>query len=127
MHGYVNNIERLTLENTDFRQVLFTSEYMQLVLMCLQPEEDIGEEVHATTDQFFRVEAGTGKVLMNDKEYPLEDGDSIVVPAGTTHNVINTSSKNLLQLYTIYSPPHHRDKVIHHTKEEAEADTSDHL
>jgi mannose-6-phosphate isomerase-like protein (cupin superfamily) len=125
--GYVANIEELTLNNTNFRQVLFTGAHAQLVLMSLLPNEEIGMEVHPDTDQFFRVEKGQGKVIMNGEETPISDGTAIVIPAGTNHNVINLSATEELKLYTIYSPAHHKDGVVHKTKAEAEADTTDHL
>ncbi len=118
--GYVQNIEKLSIENDLFRRVLYTSESMQLVLMSLKPGEDIGEEVHEL-DQFLRVEKGTGKTILNGEEHLLEDGSSIVVPAGTMHNIINTSSTESMKLYTLYAPPNHKDGTIHTTKEEAEA------
>ena len=127
MTGYTGNIENLTSENTYFRQVLFTGQHTQLVLMCLQANEEIGEEVHETTDQFFRIEEGNGRVVMNGEERMIQDGDAIIVPAGTKHNVINTSSEKQLKLYTLYSHAHQKDGVIHKTKSEAEADTTDHL
>lgn len=127
MTGYVRNIEEITLNNNYFRQVLFTGKYSQLVVMTLLPNEEIGMEAHPTTDQFFRVESGTGKVLMNGEESLIMDGTAIVIPAGTQHNVINTSAVNPLKLYTIYSPGQHRDQVIHKTKAEAEADTTDQI
>jgi mannose-6-phosphate isomerase-like protein (cupin superfamily) len=127
MVGYSGNIEQLTLANTFFRQVLYTGQHAQLVLMCLQPNEEIGMEVHETTDQFFRFEEGKGKVLINGEEHLVKDGDVVIVPAGSKHNVINTSSEKQLKMYTIYSPPHHKEGTIHKTKAEAEADTEDHL
>ncbi len=127
MIGYSGNIEKLTLANMYFRQVLYTGQHSQLVLMCLQPGEEIGLEVHTVTDQFFRFEQGEGKVIINGEEYTIKDGDAIIVPAGSQHNVINTSSEKQLKLYTIYSPPHHKDGIVHKTKVEAEADTEDHL
>ncbi len=127
MTGFLTNIEKRTLENTDFRQVLYTGQHAQLVIMSLKENEEIGQEVHEIVDQFIRVETGEGKVVMNGEEHPLKDGDAFIVPAGTKHNVINTSSEKALKLYTVYSPPHHKDGVIHKTKEAAEADTSDHL
>lgn len=127
MKGYVDNIEQKTLENNNFREVLFTGQHAQLVVMSLEPNEEIGLEVHEVTDQFLRIEHGEGKLLLGGVEYPLQDGDAIVVPAGIEHNVINTSSESQLKLYTVYSPPHHKDGTIHRTKADAEADTEDHL
>lgn len=123
MHGFVQNIENLTKENSNFRKVIYTAKYSQLVLMSLKPMEDIGMEVHEDTDQFFRVDAGKGKVVIGGIETNIEDGFAIVIPAGTQHNVINISETEDLKLYTIYSPAHHRDGVIHTTKQEAESDT----
>lgn len=117
----MGDIEKLTLENENFRKVLYTAEYSQLVLMNLQPEEEIGEEVH-TLDQFFRIEKGTGKAVLDGVAYDISDGFSVLVPAGTKHNIINISKDNFLKLYTLYSPPNHRDGVVHLSKEEAEAD-----
>lgn len=125
MIGYVGNVEEQTLANNYFRQVLFTGTHAQLVLMSLLPNEEIGLEVHPNVDQFFRVEKGQGKVIMNGEETLVSDGFAIIVPAGTEHNVINTSSTEPLKLYTIYSPPQHKDGVVHKTKAEAEADTTD--
>ncbi|OGE31018.1 cupin [Candidatus Daviesbacteria bacterium RIFCSPHIGHO2_01_FULL_44_29] len=127
MIGFLQNIEQLTLKNTFFRQVLYTSQYVQLVVMSLNPGEEIGMEVHEIVDQFLRVEAGEGMVVMDDEEHVIQDGDAIVVPAGTQHNVINTSPDKPLQLYTIYSPPNHKDETVHKTKQEAEMDKEDHL
>lgn len=121
MKGYVENIEKASLENEDFRRVLYTGPNSQLVLMSLKPEEEIGMEVH-TLDQFFRVENGVGKTILNGVEHEIEDGSAIVIPAGTEHNIINTSTDKKMKLYTIYSPANHKDQVIHHTKEEAESD-----
>lgn len=120
--GYKDNIENLTLKNEDFRHILYTAKYSQLVLMCLKPGEEIGLEVHDDGDQFFRFEKGEGKVTINETEYSVSDGDSVIVPAGSKHNVINSSSSEPLKLYTIYSPPHHKDGVIRNTREEAIAD-----
>ena len=127
MIGYVNNIEKLTLANSYFREVLFTSQHMQLVLQSLKPHEEVGMEIHATTDQFFRIEQGEGKVIMNKKEHLIKEDDVIIVPAGTEHNVINTSSTQPLKFYSLYAPPHHKDKTIHKTKSDALKDTADHL
>lgn len=121
MTGYIGKIEQLTLNNTAFRQVLFTGKHAQLVVMSLLPREEIGEEVHNAVDQFFRVEAGTAKVVMNGEESVVSDGDAFVVPAGMVHNVINVSADQTLKLYTIYSPPNHPDGTVHQTKAEAEA------
>jgi len=127
MVGYVDNIEQKTLANEFFRQVLFTGKFAQLVVMALQPNEDIGMEVHNTVDQFFRVEKGQGKVIMNGEEAVIGDGSAFVVPAGTQHNVVNTSPTKKLKLYTIYSPPNHPDGKIHKTKAETMADETDHI
>jgi mannose-6-phosphate isomerase-like protein (cupin superfamily) len=122
MTEYVGPIEKQTLENTYFRQVLFTGKHSQLVVMCLAPGEDIGDEVHPNVDQFFRIEQGQAKFVLNEKqEHLARDGDAVVVPAGTYHNVINTSNTLPLKLYTIYSPPNHPDGTVHKTKAEAEA------
>jgi mannose-6-phosphate isomerase-like protein (cupin superfamily) len=121
MTGYVGAIEKQTLENTYFRQVLFTAQHAQLVVMCLQPGEEIGDEVHPKVDQFFRIEQGKAKFVFNEKEEHLvHDGDAVMVPAGTYHNVVNTSKTAMLKLYTIYSPPNHPDGTVHKTKAEAE-------
>lgn len=127
MTGYIGNIEELSLANTYFRKVLYTGQHSQLVLMCIQVNEDIGEEVHEIVDQFLRIEEGEGKVIMDGEEHPIRDGDAIIVPAGTKHNIINTSANRQLKLYTVYSPPHHKDGVVHKTKKDAEADRGDHL
>ncbi len=122
MNRYVGAIEALALNNTYFRQVLFTSEHAQLVVMSLQPGEEIGDEVHPDVDQFFRIERGEAKFVFDDKDECLaHDGDAVVVPAGTRHNVINRSKTAPLKLYTIYSPPNHPDGTVHKTKLEAEA------
>ncbi|MCX6763264.1 MAG: cupin domain-containing protein [Candidatus Moranbacteria bacterium] len=119
--GYKNNIEKITLENVNFRQVLYTAEHCQLVAMSLKPSEEIGSEVHVDGDQFFRFEKGEGKVVINETKYAVGDGDAVIVPAGAQHNVINTSTTEDLKLYTIYAPPHHQDGVMRATKAEAEA------
>ncbi len=126
MKGFVTNIEKDTLENNNFRKVIFTTNHSQLVLMTLLPNEEIGEEIH-DVDQFFRVEAGMAKVYIDGEEHDVEDGFAIVVPAGSKHNVINISDSEKLRLYTIYMPPHHKDGTVHVTKEEALADEDDHL
>lgn len=121
MKGFNQNIEKATLENNNFRKVLYTSSHSQLVLMALKPKEEIGSEVHQDNDQFFRFEEGEGKVIIDGNEYPVENGSAVVIPAGAEHNVINTGDKEL-KMYTIYSPAHHRDGVVHATKEQALAD-----
>lgn len=127
MSGYVANIEEKTLQNDYFRQVLFTSGKMQLVVMSLKPLEDIGEEVHMDVDQFFRVESGTGKVIIDGEESELKDDFVVIVPAGSKHNLVNTSETEALKLYTIYTPPNHPKDKVHQTKEEAMADEEDHV
>ncbi len=122
MKGYNANIEKETLENTNFRKVLYTGKHSQLVLMSLKPNEEIGTEIHTDNDQFFRFEKGEGKCVINGNEYALGDGSVIVVPSGAEHNIINISSTEDLKLYTIYSPAHHQDGVVRATKAEAEAD-----
>lgn len=118
--GYKNNIETVTVGNTDFRHVLYTGTDMQLVAMSLKPGEDIGVEVHPENDQFFRFESGQGKVVVNETEYEVSDDDVVIVPKGAEHNVINTGEGDL-KLYTIYAPPHHKEGTVHPTKEDAEA------
>jgi len=117
--GYTENIEQKTVENTDFRKVLYTGEHMQLVLMSLKPNEDIGLEVHTENDQFFRFEQGHGRVLIGETTYDVSDGDVIIIPANTQHNVSNVSNDEDLKMYTIYSPAHHKDQIVRSTKEEA--------
>ena len=122
MIGYVGSIEKQTLENTLFRRVLFTGPHSQLVVMCLQPGEAIGDEMHPKVDQFFRIEQGAAKFIFNEKEeHTMHDGDAVVVSAGTYHNVVNASMTAPLKLYTIYSPPNHPAETVHRTKAEAEA------
>jgi len=121
MKGYTTNIEKVSLENENFREVLYTAKNSQLVIMSLKPGEDIGEEVHQL-DQFIRCEAGQGKSVLEGIEHEMNDGDAVVVPAGTKHNIVNVSTTKPMKLYTVYSPPNHRDGVIHKTKEEAESD-----
>jgi len=121
MTGYVGPIEQKTMQNNYFRQVLFTGKYCQLVVMCLQAGEEIGNEVHSAVDQFFRIEQGEAKFVFNGKEeHVVHEGDAVVVPAGTFHNVINTSKNKTLKLYTVYSPPNHPDGTVHKNKAEAE-------
>lgn len=121
MKGFYSKIEKETLENNNFRKVLYTAKNSQLVLMSLKPGEDIGLEVHSENDQFFRFEQGDGQVVIDGNEYAVKDGDAIIVPAGAEHNVINLSLTENLKLYTIYSPAHHKDGIVRATKEEAEA------
>lgn len=119
MKGFFANIEKDTLENDNFRKVLYTGQHCQLVLMSLLPGEDIGMEVHKDNDQFFRFENGEGKCIIDGNEYEVGDGISIIVPAGAEHNVINTSETETLKMYTIYSPAHHKDGIVRATKQEA--------
>jgi mannose-6-phosphate isomerase-like protein (cupin superfamily) len=121
MKGYVDNIEKVTVANEDFRRVLYTGEHIQLVLMTLQPGEEIGEEVHDDRDQFFRIEEGKGEIRIDGKANPVEDDFAVIVPAGARHNVVNTGSAPL-RLYTLYGPPEHRDGVVHRDKAQAERD-----
>ncbi|MEQ1948375.1 MAG: cupin domain-containing protein [Bryobacteraceae bacterium] len=122
MLGYVGAIEKLTLDNRNFREVLYTGPHAQLVLMCLQPGEEIGEEVHKSVDQFFRLEHGEAKFILNKSEISVaRSGDAVVVPAGTIHNVVNSSKTAQLNLYTIYSPPNHPPGTVHATKADATA------
>lgn len=120
MKGYVTNIEKDSLSNSDFRRVLYTAKNCQLVLMTLQPGEEIGEEVHHL-DQFFRIEAGEGKAILGDIAHSIKNGFAVVIPAGASHNIINTGDVPM-KLYTVYAPPNHRDGVVHKTKTDAEAD-----
>ena len=115
--GFKENIEELTVSNDNFRKVLYTGEHCQLVLMSLLPQEEIGMEVHPDNDQFFRFEEGSGKVIINDTEYEVKDGDAVIVPSGANHNVIAGDSG--LKLYTIYSPAHHKDGIVRATKKDA--------
>lgn len=121
MNGYTENIEQATLTNNSFRKVVYTGKHAQLVLMSLRPGEEIGMEVHETTDQFFRFEAGQGVVSIDGNEHPVSDGSGVIVPAGARHNVTNTSADTDLKLYTIYSPSHHLDGVEFATRSEADA------
>lgn len=120
MKGFVDNIEKLTTENDHFRKVLYTGQYMQLVLMTLKPGEEIGAEVHEGHDQFFRVEEGSGEVIIDGQSRAIKDDDAVIVPAGARHNVVNTGNQPL-KLYTLYGPPEHREGVVHSTKEQADA------
>ncbi len=120
MQPFVKNIEKETLNNNFFRKVLFTAPHSQLVVMSLEPGEDIGLEVHDKVDQFLRIEAGEGKAVLDNVEYTLEDGSAVVVPAGTWHNIVNTSTTVQMKIYTIYSPANHPDGTIHKNKAEAE-------
>ncbi|MBF8249916.1 MAG: Mannose-6-phosphate isomerase [Candidatus Levybacteria bacterium] len=127
MTGLVLNIEEKTLQNENFREVLQTSQHSQLVVMSLNPNEEIGMEIHEIVDQFIRVEKGLGKAILNGEESAISDGFAIVIPAGTQHNIINTSPTEKMKLYTVYSPAHHKDKTIHKTKQDAETDKDDHI
>jgi mannose-6-phosphate isomerase-like protein (cupin superfamily) len=120
MKGFKSNIEKDTLKNENFRKVLYTSKHLQLVLMTLKKGEEIGEEVHIGIDQFFRFESGKGKCIIDGNEYSVSDGDVIIVPAGSRHNVINADAHEALRMYTIYAPPHHQDGLINATKNDAE-------
>ncbi len=121
MKGFTQDIEQATLQNADFRRVLYTGRHCQLVLMSLQPGEEIGLEVHADNDQFFRFESGQGRVAIDGVEHEVGDGSAVIIPAGSQHNVVNTSASEPLKMYTIYSPAHHRDGIVRATKAEAEA------
>ncbi len=122
VHGYEADIEKLTLENEDFRRVLYTGAASQLVLMSLRPLEEIGMEIHPENDQFFRFEKGQGRIVINGYAREVGDGDAVIVPMGAEHNVVNLSDTEALKFYTIYAPAHHKDGVVHHTKEAAERD-----
>lgn len=126
MSGYLDNIEEITVKNESFRRVLYTARKMQLVVMSLQPGEDIGVEVHPDVDQFFRIEEGEGQVVMDGVARDFKADDAIIIPQGTEHNIINTSSTKPLKLYTIYTPPNHPDGKVHKTREEAMQDEHDH-
>jgi len=125
MKGFKDNIEKLVQNNEDFRRVIYTAKHFQLILMSLKPGEAIGIETHADTDQFFRVDAGKGRVVIDGTSHEIGDGDAIIVPQGAEHNIINTSDTERLSLYTIYAPPHHRDAVVHSTKAVALSDTEE--
>ncbi len=126
MKGYSVNIEQMTKENTDFRHVLYTGKFAQLVLMSLLPGEEIGNEVHDTVDQFIRIEVGQAKAVLNngETEYELKDGSIVIIPAGNWHNIINTGTE-AVKLYTLYSPPEHQDGVVVHAKAEAKEEHFD--
>ncbi len=125
MKGFNSNIENDTLENTNFRKVLYSGKNLQLVLMSLKVGEEIGEEIHKENDQFFRFESGNGKCVVDGNEYSVSDGDALIVPAGAKHNIINVGDKTELKMYTIYAPPHHQDGIVRATKEEAEQNEAD--
>ena len=120
MKGFKSNIEKDTLENNNFRQVLYTGKHLQLVLMSLKIGEEIGEETHQNTDQFFRFESGSGKCIIDGNEYLVKDGDVIVIPSGAKHNIINIDSQTELKMYTLYGPPNHKEGTIRVTKDDAE-------
>ncbi len=120
MNGYVTNIEKVSLENDNFRKVLYTAKNSQLVVMSLKPNEEIGSETHQL-DQFIRIESASGKTILNGVEHDISDGFAIFVPAGVEHNIINTSQE-VMKLYTVYAPPNHKDGVVHATKQDAESD-----
>ena len=126
MSGYHTDIEKKSLENHFFREVLFTGPHSQLVVMSLNPGEEIGQETHQDTDQFIRVEAGSGKAILDGQDYSLADGSALVIPAGAEHNVVNTSATEPLKLYTVYTPPEHPDGTVHKTKAEADAYEREH-
>ena len=123
--GFFTHLEDDTVSNTDFRRVLYTNDQIQLVLMSLKPGEEIGSEIHPENDQFFRFDAGEGKVVINQAEYIVKDGDAIIVPHGAEHNVINTSNDGDLKFYTIYAPAHHKDGIVRHIREDALAREED--
>lgn len=125
MIGFSSHIEKDTVDNGDFRKVLYTGKHLQLVLMSLPPREEISLEIHHENDQFFRCEAGQGKCIIDGNEHPLSDGMAVIIPAGSQHNIINTSDSEDLKLYTLYGPSHHKDGVIHRTKEIAESNEED--
>lgn len=120
MKGFKASIKKGALSNSNFRKVLYTSKHLQLVLMCLKGGEEIGEETHADNDQFFRIESGRAKCIIDGNRYDVKDGDVIIVPAGAKHNIINNDMKEDLKMYTIYAPPHHKDDIVRATKEDAE-------
>jgi len=125
MKGFKKNIEAAAVDNNNFRKVLYTSKHSQLVLMSLKPKEEIGEEIHAHNDQFFRIESGNGRCIIDGNKYELNAGDAIVIPAGAKHNVINTNDAVPLKMYTIYSPAHHKDGITRSTKKDAETNVAE--
>jgi len=125
MKGFHSNIEQDTINNTDFRRVVYTGKHCQLVYMSLKPREEIGLETHKENDQFLRFEGGEGKCYIDDNVYDVSDGFAIIVPAGARHNVVNVSDSAELKIYTIYSPPHHKDGIVRATKHEAEENEED--
>ena len=125
MRGYSGDIEQATIKNNDFRRVLYTGHHAQLVLMSIDPGDSIGSEIHEGNDQFFRFEAGHGIVVIDDNEYEVKDGSAIIVPAGSRHNVVNTSGTQTLKLYTLYAPSHHKDGIVRATRQAAEANDED--
>ena len=125
MKGFHQNIEEATLQNTNFRKVLYTGKHCQLVLMSLKPDEEIGMEVHPDNDQFFRFEEGKGLCIIDGNKYEVSDGSAVVVPAGARHNVVNTSKTAALKMYTLYSPAHHKDGIVRTTKSEAETNEAE--
>jgi mannose-6-phosphate isomerase-like protein (cupin superfamily) len=125
MKGFKINIEKITLENNNFRNVLYSGHHLQLVLMSLKAGEEIGSEVHQDNDQFFRFEGGSGKCVIDGNEYNVKDGDVIVVPAGAKHNIMNVDSTTQLKMYTIYAPPHHKDGIVRTTKKDAESNEAE--
>ena len=126
MKGFINNIEKITLENTNFRRVLYTGKNSQLVVMSLSQGEEIGEEVH-NLDQFIKCEDGSGKAVLDGVSHMIETGFAIIVPSGATHNIINTSPTKDLKLYSVYSPPNHKDGTVHPSKFDAEKDEDEHF
>ncbi len=125
MKGYIENIEKITKDNNNFRRVLYTAKHSQLVVMSLNPKEDIGEEIH-NLDQFIKIEAGSGKVVLNDVSYDVSEGYAVVVPKGAKHNIINTGDVDM-KLYSVYSPPNHHDGIVHKNKLEAIKDEDEHF
>lgn len=125
MKGFKTNIDKAAVDNNNFREVLYTSKHSQLVLMSLKPQEEIGKEVHPDNDQFFRIESGHGKCIIDDNEYEINEGDAIIIPAGAMHNIMNTDRTAGLKMYTIYSPAHHKDRIVRSTKKEAESNEAE--